>query len=53
MTISIHGDAAFAGPGVVAETLQLWQLQGYRIGGIADVIVNGRLREASTAKRRR
>ena len=39
--------------GVLAETLQLWQLRGYRIGGTVDVVINGRLREASTAKRRR
>jgi multifunctional 2-oxoglutarate metabolism enzyme len=53
MPISIHGDAAFAGPGVVAQTLPLGQLRGYRTGGTGHVVINGRLSEASTAKRRR
>ena len=51
MPISIHGDAAFAGPGVVAETLQLSPLRGYRTGGTVHVVINGRVREAPTAKR--
>jgi hypothetical protein len=53
MPISIHGDAAFAGPGVVAETDQLSPLRGYRTGGTVHVVINGRVREAPTAKRRR
>ena len=54
MPISIHGDAALRDPAGGAETRQLWQLRGYRTGGTGHVvIVNGRLREASTAKRRR
>ncbi|HEX6898851.1 MAG TPA: 2-oxoglutarate dehydrogenase E1 component [Thermoanaerobaculia bacterium] len=38
--IVLHGDAAFAGQGVLAETLNLADLHGYRIGGTVHVIVN-------------
>ncbi|MGP0032228.1 MAG: multifunctional oxoglutarate decarboxylase/oxoglutarate dehydrogenase thiamine pyrophosphate-binding subunit/dihydrolipoyllysine-residue succinyltransferase subunit [Acidimicrobiales bacterium] len=43
MTVLVHGDAAFAGQGVVAETLNLSGLSGYRTGGTVHVVINNQL----------
>ena len=43
MPILLHGDAAFAGQGVVAETFNLYALEGYWTGGTLHVITNNQV----------
>ncbi len=43
LPVLVHGDAAFPGEGIVAETLNLWNLNGYSVGGTIHIILNNQL----------
>jgi 2-oxoglutarate dehydrogenase E1 component len=43
MPVLLHGDAAFAGQGIVMETLQLANLKGYRTGGTIHIVINNQI----------
>lgn len=43
LSLLLHGDAAFAGQGLVAETLMISELPGYRVGGTIHIVVNNQI----------
>ncbi len=51
--VLVHGDAAFAGQGLVPETLQLSNLPGYRTGGTVHIVVNNQVGFTATPAEQR
>ena len=48
MGLLVHGDAAFSGLGIVPETLQLSDLEGFKTGGTIHVVINNQVTEQRT-----